>query len=232
MVGAEAGGGPAATPRNSDLSALEARFDAVPGRRPAPVERWNPPYCGDIGMAILADGTWHYRGSPIARPALVKLFASVLRRDADGRHYLVTPVEKVDVAVADAPFLAVELEVGGQGADQRLAFRTNVDDVVVAGVDHPLRFAIEPGTGGIKPYVLVRGRLEALVCRSVTHDLLALVEDGDGRAAGAREAAGGRTTGAGPDAAARERTSAVASSGSGEAGFGIWSGGCFFPVPE
>jgi hypothetical protein len=138
------------------------------------VEKWNPPYCGDIGMRIRADGVWLYQGSPIGRMPLVKLFASVLRRDADGRHYLVTPVEKVDVAVDDAPFLAVEMEVRGEGHDQTLIFRTNVDDAVACGPGHRMRFALEQPSGGLKPYVRVRGRLEALVARSVYYDLMEL----------------------------------------------------------
>ena len=94
----------------------EALLKAQQGKGPAPVEKWNPPYCGDIGMKIRADGVWIYGGSPIGRMPLVKLFAGVLRKDADGKHYLVTPAEKVDVAVEDAPFLAVEMEVQGSGA--------------------------------------------------------------------------------------------------------------------
>lgn len=148
----------------------------------APVEKWNPPYCGDIGLAIAGDGTWSYRGSPITRMALVRLFARVLRHDEDGRTYLVTPAEKIDVAVADAPFMAVEMEVSGEGAAQQLIFRSNVDDVVIAGPGHPLRFAPAP-EGGVKPYVRVRGRLDALVTRSLTYDLLQLTGTGaDGRA--------------------------------------------------
>jgi hypothetical protein len=141
----------------------------------APVERWNPPYCGDIGLKILRDGTWLYQGSPIGRQPMVKLFARVLRRDEDGRHYLVTPAEKVDVAVEDAPFLAVEMEAKGAGREQSLIFRTNVDDVVRCGPAHPLRFARQPD-GGLKPYVLVRGRLEALLTRARYFDLVELAE--------------------------------------------------------
>ena len=153
---------------------------AAGGRGPPPVERWNPPYCGDIGLKIGRDGTWFYQGSPIGRMPMVKLFASVLRRDADGRHFLVTPAEKVDVEVEDAPFLAVEMEVRGGGRDQTLLFRTNVDDVVACGLSHPLRFVVEPGSGGLKPYVLVRGRLEALVSRAVYYDLVELAVGGEG----------------------------------------------------
>ena len=150
------------------------------GRLP-PVETWNPPYCGDIGMAIRADGVWTYQGSPIGRMPLVKLFARVLRAEPDGSHFLVTPTEKVDVAVADAPFLAVEMQVDGTGPDCVLTFRTNVDDIVACGPDHPLRFVEEPGSGGLKPYLLVRGRLEALVTRALYYDLveLAVAHPGD-----------------------------------------------------
>jgi hypothetical protein len=161
------------------LAGLEALLKAQAGDRLPPVERWNPPYCGDIGMAIQRDGTWLYQRSPIGRKALVKLFSRVLRKDEDGRHYLVTPVEKVDVAVADAPFLAVEMEVQGQGPEQRLIFRTNVDDVVRCGPSHPLRFVVEEGSGGLKPYLLVRGRLEALVTRAVYYDLVELALEGE-----------------------------------------------------
>ncbi|HEX6002088.1 MAG TPA: DUF1285 domain-containing protein [Hyphomicrobiaceae bacterium] len=161
------------------IGGLEALVRAQAGKGPAPVERWNPPYCGDIGLRIRADGTWLYRDSPINRPALVKLFAGVLRKDADGRHYLVTPAEKVDVAVDDAPFLAVEMEVQGSGDAQTLIFRTNVDDIVTAGPEHRLRFAAEAGSGGLKPFLLVRGRLEALVTRALTYDLAELAVEGD-----------------------------------------------------
>src|SRR3954452_13588878 len=117
-------------------------------------------------MKIRADGVWIYGGTPVGRMPLVKLFAGVLRKDADGKHYLVTPVEKVDVDVADAPFLAVEMEVRGSGREQSLIFRTNVDDVVTAGTDHPLGFAVEKASQVLKPYLHVRGRLEALVTRA------------------------------------------------------------------
>jgi hypothetical protein len=164
------------------IGGLEALIRAQAAKERAPVETWDPPYCGDIGLRIRADGVWLYRDSPIARPALVKLFASVLRKDADGRHYLVTPAEKIDVAVEDAPLLAVEMEVGGTGTAQSLIFRTNVDDIVTAGPEHPLRFAVEPESGGLKPYLLVRGRLEALLTRALAYDLveIAVAEAGRG----------------------------------------------------
>lgn len=161
------------------LAGLEAMLRAQSSDRLPPVESWNPPYCGDIGMAIRSDGTWFYQGSPIGRKPLVKLFSRVLRRDPDGRHFLVTPVEKVDVAVADAPFLAVEMEITGEGEGQDLIFRTNVDDVVRCCADHPLRFAVEAGSGGLKPYLLVRGRLEALVTRALYYDLVELAVENE-----------------------------------------------------
>ncbi|HEU0158131.1 MAG TPA: DUF1285 domain-containing protein [Hyphomicrobiaceae bacterium] len=166
---------------------LEALLQAQAGKGPPPVEAWNPPYCGDVGLAIRADGVWEYRGSPIGRASLVKLFASVLRRDADGRHYLVTPAEKVDVRVADAPFLAVEMEVRAAGCAQELIFRTNVDDLVSVGAEHPLRFEVDSASGGLKPYLAVRGRLEALLTRALSFDLAELAlaaADGEPRRAG------------------------------------------------
>lgn len=166
----------------SGMERLEAFLKQADPAGPAPVESWDPPYCGDIGLAIARDGTWLYQGSPIRRPALVKLFARVLRRDADGRTYLVTPAEKVDVAVADAPFLAVEMEVSRRGREQTLLFRTNVDDVVRCGKEHPLRFVVGDPGEGLRPYVLVRGRLEALVTRALVYDLVELATEGpDGR---------------------------------------------------
>lgn len=172
---------PAGAGALAGLGRLEAAAAAAGGRGAAPVERWDPPYCGDIGLSITRDGTWHYRGSPIRRMALVKLFASVLRRDADGRHYLVTPAEKVDVSVEDAPLLAVEMEVIGAGRAQVIVMRTNLDDVVRVGAVHSLRFAAA-SEGALKPYVLVRGRIEALVTRALTYDLADLfVEDAAGR---------------------------------------------------
>jgi hypothetical protein len=152
------------------LAALISRA-ARAGKGAAPVDRWNPAFCGDIDMEIRADGTWFYLGTPIGRMPLVQLFSSVLRKDEDGRIYLVTPVEKVGIRVEDAPFVAVEMDVSGEGERQVMTFRTNVGDVVEAGPEHPLRFADEDGTGGLKPYLLVRGRLEALLARPVMYEL-------------------------------------------------------------
>lgn len=166
------------------LGRLTAALGGMGGRKgPPPVERWDPPFCGDIDMAIRSDGSWFYGGTPIARPALVRLFASILRRDPE-RYVLVTPVERVGIAVADVPFMAVEMAVEGEGPGRSVAFRTNVDDLVSVGPDHPLRFAVEPD-GGIKPYVLVRGGLWARVTRPLALDLIELGEERevDGRPA-------------------------------------------------
>ena len=168
---------------STKISGLEALITAQAGKGFPPVDQWDPPYCGDIGMKIGSDGQWSYGGSPIGRAELVRLFASVLRRDEDGRHYLVTPVEKIVIEVADAPFLAVELEVQGRGKSQVLVFRTNVNDIVKCGRDHPLRFKVETVSGGLKPYLLVRGRLEALVSRALYYDLvdMAVIEKQQGQ---------------------------------------------------
>ncbi len=158
------------------LAALVSRLGDGSGRGPAPVERWNPPFCGDIDMRIAADGTWFYCGTPIGREAMVRLFASVLRKDEDGRTYLVTPVEKCGITVDDAPFLAVAMSLEGEGRDRVIGFRTNVGDAVIVDDDHPLHFDLDPENGGLKPRVLVRGRLEARLARPVLYDLVELGE--------------------------------------------------------
>ncbi|SDU29933.1 hypothetical protein SAMN05428979_2826 [Stappia sp. ES.058] len=165
--------GPDAIPEG--LADLVAR--AGDGRGIPPVERWNPPYCGEIDIRISADGQWHYLGSPIGRERLVRLFASVLRRDDDGRHYLVTPVERIGITVDDAPFLAVELFAEGEGRDRVMTLRTNVGDVVRVDADHPLRFSAEAETGGLKPYVTVRRGLEALFSRPLLHQFAEMLEE-------------------------------------------------------
>ena len=165
--------------RPGDTAGLEALISRAAGsaKGPAPVERWNPDFCGDLDMEIAADGTWFYMGTPIGRQPLVRLFSSVLRKDEDGRTYLVTPVEKVGIRVEDAPFIAVETDIAGEGSAQAVTFRTNVGDVVEAGPDHPVRFVEERGTEGLKPYVHVRGRLEALVARPVMYELVEAGEE-------------------------------------------------------
>jgi uncharacterized protein len=149
----------------TDLNAIADIAAKARVKGPPPVHLWNPPYCGEIDMRIAADGAWFYLGTPIGRPAMVKLFASILRKDPD-RFVLVTPVEMVGIQVEDAPFAAVELTANAGN----LTFRTNVDDVVTAGDDHPLRFE-RGAAGGIKPYVLVRGGLWARATRAVFLEL-------------------------------------------------------------
>ena len=158
------------------LKVLESLTAALGKNREAPpVHLWHPPFCGDLDMRIGADGTWHYLGTPIGRPAMVRLFASVLKREGE-RYFLVTPVEKVGIRVDDAPFLAVAMEQDDAGGERTLLFRTNVDDVVRCDADHALRFEPEGGTGGIKPYLHVRRDLWALVTRALFFDLVALGE--------------------------------------------------------
>jgi hypothetical protein len=170
---------PSAAPPD-DLSALSlaeiALFAAA--RKLPPVESWNPAFCGDSAMRIARDGSWHHEGRPIARPAMVRLFSTILRREADGGHVLVTPVEKLAIEVEDAAFVAVEMKSEGEGARRDLAFRLNTGDVVIAGPDHALRFDAEGG----RPYLAVRGGLEALVARNVFYELaeLALAEGAAG----------------------------------------------------
>lgn len=161
------------------LAALISRASDQTGagkRGLPPVDKWNPPFCGDIDMEIRADGTWFYMGTPIGRAPLVRLFSTVLRRDEDGKTYLVTPVEKVGIRVVDAPFLAVEMQVTERDEGQVLTFRTNVGDVVEVDADHRLRFEISGENRELKPYIRVRGRLEALVSRAVMYDLVELGE--------------------------------------------------------
>jgi len=148
------------------------------GKGPPPVHLWNPPFCGDIDMRIAQDGTWFYMKTPIGRPALVKLFASVLTREAN-KYFLVTPVEKVGIVVEDAPFLAVEMQTQDQNSGRVLRFRTNVDEWIECGPEHALRFDPEPGTGGLKPYLHVRRDLWARVTRPLFYDLVALGEERD-----------------------------------------------------
>jgi hypothetical protein len=159
---------------------LETLTASLPrgNKGPPPVERWNPPFCGDIDMRIAADGTWFYQKTPIGRPALVKLFASVLKREGD-KYFLVTPVEKVGIVVEDAPFLAVEMTAASGSGGRILEFRTNVDDRVAAGSGHALRFEQQPVNGGLKPYLHVRRDLWAKVTRALFYDLVALGEERD-----------------------------------------------------
>ena len=152
---------------------LAASARAIKQRGLPPVHKWNPPFLGDIDMRIARDGTWYYLGSPIERPAMVKLFSSILRKDGED-YVLVTPVEKVGITVEDAPFVATDFDVTGEGEAQVLRFRTHVGDEAVAGPDHPIRVAIDPESGEPSPYVLVRANLEALIDRKSFYRLVEL----------------------------------------------------------
>ncbi len=132
---------------------------------------WDPPFCGDLDMRIARDGTWFYLGTPIGRALLVKLFSSILRKDGD-KYFLVTPVEKVGITVEDAPFVATDFEVSGEGEAQVLTFTTHVGDTAVAGPDHPIRVERDAETGEPSPYVLVRANLEALIDRKSFYRLV------------------------------------------------------------
>jgi uncharacterized protein len=158
------------------LDGIAGAVKTASSKGPPPVHLWNPAYCGEIDMRIAADGTWFYQKTPIGRPALVKLFASIIKREGD-RYFLVTPVEKCAIAVDDAPFLAVELRIIPAADGRLLRFRTNVDDWVDCGPEHRLRFEPEPETGGLKPYLHVRRDLWAKVTRALFFDLVELGEE-------------------------------------------------------
>lgn len=161
------------------LLALLKREAGARDKGPPPVDKWNPAHCGDIGMEILADGTWKHAGTRITREALVRLFASILRKDEDGQTYLVTPVEKIIVRVEDAPFVAIRADRVGEGRDQTIVFTTNVGDVVECGPAHPLRVAMRAGEP--RPYVHVRGRLEARILRAPFYELVEWSEAKEGK---------------------------------------------------
>ncbi len=158
---------------------IAASARAAKGKGLPPVHLWNPPFCGDLDMRIARDGTWFYLGTPIGRPELVRLFSTILRRDGDD-YFLVTPVEKVGITVDDAPFVAVDFEVKGDGEAQKLVFETNVGDHVMAGPDNPIRVVRDPETGEPSPYVLVRANLEALIDRKSFYRLVDIGTHHDG----------------------------------------------------
>ncbi len=164
------------TPFQAPGASLASLAAAMASRKLPPVDQWNPAYCGPIDMRIAADGTWYYLGTPIGRPAMVKLFASILRREPDGSHVLVTPVEKVGITVDDAPFVAVELISDASGAQRQMAFRLGTDDLVMVDAAHPIRVVIDPVTQAPRPYVAVRGGMEALINRPVFYELVALAD--------------------------------------------------------
>lgn len=149
----------------------KAAKEAGAGKSLPPVHLWNPPFCGDLDMRIARDGTWFYLGTPIGRPALVRLFSTILRKDGED-YFLVTPVEKVGITVDDAPFVAVDFEISDAGPDQILTFETNVDDFAKAGPANPIRVARDPETGEPSPYILIRANLEALIDRKSFYRLV------------------------------------------------------------
>jgi uncharacterized protein len=143
------------------------------GRKAPPVHLWHPPYCGEIDMRIARDGTWFHEGTPIGRPGLVRLFSSILRREGD-RYFLVTPVEKVGIQVDDAPMVAVDFTVAGEGRDQTLHFVTKTEDEATMGPDHPLRVVRDAASGEPSPYILIRPGLEALIDRKSFYRMVEL----------------------------------------------------------
>lgn len=161
---------------------LEAIARSLSGQAPGappPVERWNPPYCGELDIRIRRDGVWFYQGTPIGRAPLVRLFGSVLRKDADGRHYLVTPVEKIAITVEDAPFIGVDVDPIASDEGPAIRVTTNLGDVALLGPDRPLRLTEDPQTGEPTPYALIRGRLEARIDRKSFMRLVDLGETQD-----------------------------------------------------
>ena len=136
-----------------------------------------PDSCGDFSIRIGHDGTWYYHESPIRRLPLCRLFASVLRREADGTYWLVTPAERGRITVDDVPFIAVELNVKGEGRNRILTFRTNLDDTAEAGESHPIRIVTLAATGEPRPYVTIRPGLDARLARSVFYQLVDLASD-------------------------------------------------------
>ena len=156
-------------------AARDAANTSTTGKGLPPVHLWNPPFCGDLDMRIANDGTWYYMGTPIGRLALVRLFSTILKRE-DGKHFLVTPVEKVGIRVDDAPFLAVEMRKADDGSGRLLRFRTNVDDWVDCDQAHRLRFEAS-AEGGLTPYLHVRADLWAKVTRALYYDLVDMGEE-------------------------------------------------------
>ena len=137
---------------------------SLPKNRIPPVEKWNPPFCGNLDIRIARDGTWFYLGTPIGRPELVKLFSSILKKEED-KYFLVTPVEKVGITVDDAPFVAVDFNQQNQGGSNVLVFETQVGDEIIAGPLNPIWISINQETKEPSPYILVRKNLEALIDR-------------------------------------------------------------------
>lgn len=183
-------------PPETTQDALQSLIDAAGTERDPlpPVERWEPDYCGEMDLIIKRDGSWWHEGTRITRQPLIRLFSRILRKDADGRTYLVTPVEKIAIQVEAAPFLAVRCDVSGEGEDRRIAFLTNMDEAVAAGPEHPIRVEVDAASGEPEPFVHVRGRLEALMTRACFYDLAEHAEPG--RSPDGSEVMGVRSRGA------------------------------------
>ena len=159
------------------LGGVIAAAKQAPGRGLPPVHLWNPAHCGEIDIVIRRDGLWFHEGSPIGREALVRLFSTVLRKDADGI-YLVTPVEKMKITVEDAPFVAVRVDrAKSESGGEALRFLTNVGDVVEAGPENAIRVEMDPGSGEPRPYLHVRRGLEALIARPVFYELVEMAQE-------------------------------------------------------
>jgi hypothetical protein len=158
------------------LASLQRELAA--GRKLPPVDKWHPAHCGEIDIRIARDGTWFHQGTPVGRRELVRLFSTILRRDAD-EYYLVTPGEKMRIRVEDVPFLAVLLDVRGSGRNQQLVFTTNVGDEAIADAGHRIRVESAPETGEPAPYIHVRSGLEARISRSVFYQLADIAVPGE-----------------------------------------------------
>lgn len=165
-----------------DLASLSLAeiVQLMEGKKLPPVAQWNPTHCGDSEMRIARDGTWFHQGSPIGREAMVRLFSTILRREPDGSYVLVTPVENLSIAVEDAPFTAVEVKSDGIGQTRSLAFRLNTGEIVVADADHAID--IRGTDEGPRPYLHVRGGLDALIGRAVYYELVNLALEDEGEA--------------------------------------------------
>ena len=161
----------AETPQTPSAESIETSARAASNGSLPPIHLWDPPFSGEIDIQISRDGTWFHEGSPIRRAGLVRLFSTILRKEGD-RFVLVTPVEKVGIQVDDAPFVAIDFEVEGDGKTQTITFETNVGDWVVAGPDAPIRVTRNPENEEPSPYVLVRGALEALIDRKSFYRLV------------------------------------------------------------
>jgi len=161
-----------------NLKGIETIYDFSKRKKKGipPVEKWNPPFCGDIDMHILRNGKWTYMGSEIKRPAMIKLFSNIIRLDDDGHYYLVTPVEKVRIKVDDVPFVAVSMKKIKEEGVNCLSFTTNVQDEVILSKENPIEIVINDNDEP-SPYITIRKNLKALISRSVYYDLINMAEE-------------------------------------------------------